>query len=201
LGFNHPLTYEKLKLIWFKSFRYIIKWSLPLLVLIIIGLGLHYTGFVTLFKTDTSDRHWAPIQSPHLKLQNLKGESLSLDSLKSPVIILNFWASWCQPCYKEFPEFIQLLKWSQGQIHLVAISVDHSKKDIYSFLKKLNIKDTKYKNLHIVWDPEYKMSQQFDVTRFPETFILNENLKIIKKQVGAWSFQEMKKFFSQMLNL
>ena len=175
------------------------KWIVVFLMILIIP-GLHYTGFITFFKDDSSaSKNWTPIPSPHLKAQTLKGDIFSLKELKGQIILLNFWASWCQPCYKEFPELINTINWAEGKIHLVAVSVDTSKKDIEKFLKWVGGEIKNHPNIHIVWDPEYEIASQFHVVKFPETFVLNKNLEIVKKQVGVFSLKEMKSFFIQLL--
>ena len=118
------------------------KWFLPILMILIIIPGLHYTGLIKLFNPNSvpteDNKNWSPIPSPHLKAQNLKGEGFSLKQLQGQTILLNFWASWCLPCYKEFPELVATVKWAEGNISLVAISVDSSKKDIEKIFKTNN---------------------------------------------------------------
>ena len=210
------------------------KWVLFLLMFCIIIPGLHYTGFITLFKdssskpatelpSDTKEKtekksDWSPIPSPKWQAQNLNGDTFFLKDLKGKIIILNFWASWCLPCHKEFPELIAAAQWAKGEIHLVAVSVDSSKEDIESFLKRYNFNFSKYytyrssgrdsstisnkKNkpyIHIIWDPKFKVAHQFNVVKFPETFILNRDLKIVKKYTGEFSLKKTKKILESLL--
>lgn len=220
------------------------KWILFLLMICIIIPGLHYTGFITLFKDsslesisdstqgenvkkDLSSKekaNWSPIPSPKWQAQSLSGEIFSLEELKGQIIILNFWASWCLPCHKEFPELIATTQWAKGNISLVAVSVDSSKEDIESFLKRYAVRFPKYQNIffsnknkhtlpfvnevnrkkekqiHIVWDPEFEIAKQFNVVKFPETFILNRDLKIVKKYTGEFSLKDAKNLLSSLLS-
>ena len=92
---------------------------------------------------------------------------------------------------------IAAVQWAKGDTNLVTISVDSSKKDIENFLKKIR-KEQNYKqeldrpNIHIIWDPEYEITKQFHVVQFPETFILDKGLKIIRKYTGVFSLEKSK---------
>ena len=195
------------------------KWVLLLLMFCIIIPGLHYTGFITLFKDSSSKpatelpsgtkktvstdkkSDWSPIPSPKWQAQSLNGDVFSLKDLKGQIIILNFWASWCLPCHKEFPELMAAAQWAKGKVKLVAVSVDSSKEDIKSFLKRHNFPNKKNKPyIHIIWDPEFKVAHQFNVVKFPETFILNRDLKIVKKYTGVFSLKKAKKVLESLLS-
>ena len=46
-------------------------------------------------------------------------------SAKSPVVLVNFWASWCEPCKQEFPELLQLReKWAAKGLSVIFVSID-----------------------------------------------------------------------------
>ena len=187
-------------------------------MIVIIALGLHYTGFINFssdkvarwdeplepgssFQADQSP--WDSSQVPQLNITDLKGEVFSLDNLKGQVVLLNFWASWCQPCWEEFPELIAAVEWSKGKIALVAISHDSSKQDMKEFLSKLErIHKVRlnHKDIHIVWDPKQEVAKKFHTVKLPETFILNSNLQIVKKQTGVFSFQGLKPFLISVLS-
>ncbi len=59
------------------------------------------------------------------KAHSLEGQSIDLEKIKSPVIILNFWASWCIPCLEEFPSLVKLKnKYSDDEVFVVGINND-----------------------------------------------------------------------------
>jgi len=181
-------------------------------MIVIVALGLHYTGFVN-FSSDKASRRdepskpessfqtdqspWDASRVPRWDITDLKGQVFSLDNLKGQVVLLNFWASWCQPCWEEFPELIAAVKWSQGKIALVAVSQDSSKKDMEGFLSRLRKAHgvrLNHKDIHIIWDPEQEVAKKFHTVKLPETFILDTDLRIVKKQTGVFSFKELKPF-------
>jgi cytochrome c biogenesis protein CcmG/thiol:disulfide interchange protein DsbE len=63
--------------------------------------------------------------APEFSLQDLQGNSLSLSSYKGKVLILNFWATWCPPCRREIPDFIEAYRDLKDKgLEILGISVD-----------------------------------------------------------------------------
>ncbi|MDW8310090.1 MAG: TlpA disulfide reductase family protein [Verrucomicrobiales bacterium] len=68
-------------------------------------------------------KDWKGVEAPDFTLKTLDGTSLKLSDLRGRRVILNFWATWCPPCVKEIPHFIQLRKEiPEGDLAIVGIS-------------------------------------------------------------------------------
>jgi thiol-disulfide isomerase/thioredoxin len=52
---------------------------------------------------------------PRLRLTDMQGQSLSLESYRGKVVLLNFWATWCAPCRAEMPDLIKLQEQYRSQ--------------------------------------------------------------------------------------
>jgi len=65
----------------------------------------------------------------NFSFKDIDAKKVSLSDFKGKVIILDFWATWCEPCKKEIPDFIKLQqKYGARGLQIVGISVDDSMK-------------------------------------------------------------------------
>lgn len=124
----------------------------------------------------------API--PDFAAKDLKGVDLKLSQYQNKIVILNFWASWCGPCVEEMPSLIKLVKALPKDIVLLAISGDSNKEDIDAFLKSFPELAT-LPNIHIIWDSNKALAQQYQVYRLPESFVVDKSQKLVKKISGT----------------
>ena len=74
---------------------------------------------------------------PEFELKDLDGNKVSLSDYKDKVVLINFWASWCEPCVDEFPTLIKLIKHFKGEMVLLAISADYTESDMNNFISCL----------------------------------------------------------------
>ena len=65
---------------------------------------------------------------PNTILDDLEGNPQNLQQWRGKVVILNFWATWCPPCRKEIPTFIELQEEFGGQgVQFIGVAVDNSR--------------------------------------------------------------------------
>ena len=70
------------------------------------------------------------VPAPEFSLKDLQGNALSLASYKGKVLILNFWATWCPPCRREIPDFIEAYKELKDKgLEILGVSVDELSTD------------------------------------------------------------------------
>lgn len=167
------------------------KQHLKALIIVVILGGLAVWGFNTFFlpKVQQAPTTMSTIESmekngvPNFSAKTLSGESFELEQLKGKVIILNFWASWCGPCVEEVPSLIKLVKEFKGDVVLIAISGDSSEDDIKVFLK--SFPELAGDHIKVVYDQDRSKMKMFDVARLPESLVLGQDHKLVKKLVGS----------------
>lgn len=131
------------------------------------------------------------------------GQEFSTESdLKGKVVILNFWASWCDPCLEEFPSFARLIDQYPEDLIFVGVSQDSEPEDALSFLKAFKSEWAGGLNNVFLFDEGKSFAKNYGVQALPETFILSRDNKIIHRVSGFenWDSPSAKKFFDRVLN-
>ena len=109
----------------------------------------------------------------------------TLDFKKNNLTLINFWASWCGPCRVEHPILMKLS--SEKNLKLVGVNFKDNKKHAKTFLDDLgNPYD------FLAKDSNGKQSINFGIYGIPESILINNELKIIKKFIGPLNKEDYK---------
>src|ERR1700722_4662408 len=80
--------------------------------------------------------------APKLSLKDLSGHTQKLSALRGRIVVLNFWATWCEPCQEELPRLSKLSQsYLAKNVQFVAVSIDAPKdaEKIEPLLRRLNV--------------------------------------------------------------
>jgi peroxiredoxin len=67
------------------------------------------------------------VPAPDFSIKDLQGHALTLSSYKGKVLVVNFWATWCPPCRREIPDFIEVYRELKDQgLEILGVSVDEA---------------------------------------------------------------------------
>ncbi len=128
---------------------------------------------------------------PDLEFEALDQSKVLLSSIKSEIVLINFWASWCTPCLAEIPSINALRKKYHAQgFEVIGINVDENPAEVLpKFQKKLGMEFTSY------LDSDGKLADQFGVHGIPFTVILDKNRKVLQVETGDrdWFDPEIRK--------
>ena len=132
------------------------------------------------------------------KLQDLRGDTISLSSLRGKVVFLNVWATWCAPCREEMPSIESLYEefGKDKDFEVLAVSQDTAgRKAVAPYVKKTGLKFT------VLLDPTNQVGDAYDVSGIPETFIIGRDGRIVAHHVGPydWSSSEMRDALEELI--
>jgi peroxiredoxin len=117
--------------------------------------------------------------APAFELPLLDGGNISLESLRGRVVLLTFWATWCKPCEAEMPAMERLYKTLAGDdFELVAVSTDAGREEVVQFQHKMNL------TFPIALDPGKRFSNEYQSYRFPESYLIDREGKILSRYIG-----------------
>ena len=113
--------------------------------------------------------------------KDIKGNKVLLSDYHGKVVILSFWASWCEPCRKELPVLAGVVK-QVGPDHLQVIAVNH-RDDVQPFKYVVNVlKD--YPIKFMKHDPYAKVAKKFGVQGIPRMIIIGRDGKVAADHIG-----------------
>jgi peroxiredoxin len=118
--------------------------------------------------------------APDFELQSLDGKTVHLSDFRGKGVLLNFWATWCQPCKIEMPWFAELQKQYGPQgLQIVGVAMDDaSPEEIGKFAHDLGV------NYPILIGQESVGEAYGGVQFLPATFYIGRDGKVIDKVFG-----------------
>lgn len=136
--------------------------------------------------------------APDFTLKDINGKSVKLSDFSRDVVVLNFWASWCAPCVKEFPSLKHLVEKMNHKVKVIAISNDSDRVDLESFLKSFG---TLPPDFIVLWDQQKRVADEYGTQVFPESYIFAPGGKLIRKVAGIdeWDSPMALQFFTDLL--
>jgi cytochrome c biogenesis protein CcmG/thiol:disulfide interchange protein DsbE len=111
---------------------------------------------------------------------------LALDELRGKAVVLNFWASWCDPCAEEAPVLESgWQRWKRRGILFLGLDMQDLRGDARSFLSDLGV------TYPSVRDPGKQTSKDYGATGIPETYFISPNGRVVAHVVGSVSAEQL----------
>ena len=119
--------------------------------------------------------------------------SVDLAKLRGRVVVVNFWASWCQPCVEELPSLTALQR-GLPQVQIVTISMDTDPDAYRRFLVRYHVE------LFSILDGPEGANAKFNTFRPPETYVIDKSGIIRRKFIGPqdWTSPEIVNFLKKL---
>ena len=163
--------------------------------LVIIGILLAFIWFLAfvLYRQNTTERRASGL-APNFAFTTFAGEKITLDDLKGKGVVLNFWASWCDPCRAE-AALLEAAWRTEKEKGIVFVGLDYLDQDhkAKAYLQEFNIT---YPNGPDLGSKAYN---QYGARGVPETFFISPQGEIKNVVVGPLlKAQSLQKFIDQI---
>jgi peroxiredoxin len=149
-------------------------------------LFLSFVGFLFVIKDSFRERIIeAGDDAPNFTVTTDTGRTITRTDFGGRVLVLNFFASWCQPCIEELPsldEFARVNK--DAGVVVVGISVDKNEGAYKEFLRKFS------PSFPSVRDPEANVPTEFGTFMWPETYVIDRTGKVVRKEIGPKNWMD-----------
>ncbi len=120
-------------------------------------------------------------KAPDFKLENMEGKQVKLSGfLEKGLVVLDFWATWCEPCKKELTALNILQEKYGDTITVIAVSVDKARKKNKA---KAFIKSRKYKFVTL-FDVKSDVKKLYNITNIPRTLVITPDSEILFDHMG-----------------
>jgi thiol-disulfide isomerase/thioredoxin len=113
--------------------------------------------------------------------------SLSLGELSGKVVLLNFWATWCEPCEREMPAMERLYaSLPRSGFELVAVAIDEDAIPVERFQENYAL------SFPILLDPSQEIYRDYQTMGVPESLLIDASGRVVERYVGprAWDAPE-----------
>jgi peroxiredoxin len=134
--------------------------------------------------------------APDFALKSLDGKTVHLTDYRGKAVLLNFWATWCEPCKIEMPWFVEMQKQYAGDgLQIVGVAMDDAaEKDIADFATKMGV------NYPVLIGKEDVSNAYGGLPFLPTTFYIDREGKVVDKVFGLKGRGEIEGLVKKIVN-
>ena len=168
----------------FDNYLQIAMAAMVVLLVVAIYLPLHET------LVQVGDR------APDFSIKADNGRTYTQANFGGKLLVLNFWASWCQPCLQEVPSLeVFNRQFAPEGVVVLGVSVDKNENLYHRFLQQFPV------TFQVARDPSWDIAANYGTFQLPETYIIDSSGKVVQKVIAAqnWMNPEFVQSIKKML--
>ena len=190
------------------------RWAVAAAAAAMLSLGLAgckqttsvNAGSTAADKTSAAAVNASKPSEPDVTFEKLQGGDLPLASLKGKVVLVNFWATWCEPCQIEIPWMIAFQqKYSSQGFTILGVAMDESGKkvvDPFVHTKQFDVNGAKMTMTYPIMLGNDDIAEKFGgLLGYPSSFLVSRDGKIVKRFIGLVDHDQFQTAIEQQLAL
>jgi thiol-disulfide isomerase/thioredoxin len=126
----------------------------------------------------------------------------TLKKNKGNVVVINFWATWCEPCREEFPQLVRLYEnYRHKGMRLIFLSIERQdqRREVISFLKENKVNFVTYIRSEEDFEPLVNGIDPDWIGTLPATFVINRQGKKVQSMIGGHSYADFERVIKPLL--
>jgi cytochrome c biogenesis protein CcmG/thiol:disulfide interchange protein DsbE len=134
--------------------------------------------------------------APGFTLPQLNGQQIHLSDYRGKVVLLDFWATWCDPCREEVPHLVEFQnKYRDRGLQIIGISMDDDAEPVRDFYQRFNM------NYPVVMGNATTGEIYGGVLGLPIAFLIDRDGRVYSKHIGATDISVIEREITTLLNV
>lgn len=175
------------------------KWILLVIILVVVvaGAGMLYNNLSKDYNYDSTQGYEKnssqneKVQAPNFVVLDYQGNEVSLDDFKGKPVVLNFWATWCNYCKVEMPDFDKAYK-EYPEVQFMMIDATDGVQETIDGAKAY-VEDNNFE-FDVFFDTKLEAVNNYYVTGFPMTFFIDADGYVVAKANGMINYETLDKW-------
>ena len=166
-------------------------------LIVLVALAIAFSIFFLARPLRTTAPHASltiNMVAPDFSLPELTGGQFKLSDYRGKIVLLDFWATWCDPCREEIPHFVELQnKYGNQGLQIIGVSMDDSPEPVRDFSQRFKM------NYPVVMG-NAKIGELYGgVLGLPIAFVIGRDGRIHAKHIGAIDISVFESEIAQLL--